>query len=321
MSNINPNNINGGFPIAGQDNDSQGFRDNFTYIINNFNAAKQEIEDLQYNAILKNALIGTTLNNDMDGTVILNPTLQGWADTIVVHGEIGNPITSTNLNIDLDEGNVHSATLLGDIAINFSNWPANTFATVKFIVTIPDPTFTIDIPDTVATGLLDTPGYEITGLSYNRLNFPEIDPITPSTYEIHFSSQDGGLTIIMNDISRNKNKLFGDITLTGGVINQNFIELTVANNRNVFANVNYRTFILDTIDSATIANCWITLPSDVEHGREIIISTLAPITSANITTDDLLTSNVRWVPSSTFSSGNVVVKLTYSTDSAAWLRT
>jgi hypothetical protein len=37
MSNINPNNINGSYPIAGQDNDSQGFRDNFTNILNNFN--------------------------------------------------------------------------------------------------------------------------------------------------------------------------------------------------------------------------------------------------------------------------------------------
>ena len=29
-SSINPNNIDGTYPIAGQDNDSQGFRDNFT---------------------------------------------------------------------------------------------------------------------------------------------------------------------------------------------------------------------------------------------------------------------------------------------------
>lgn len=327
MSNINPNNINGGFPIAGQDNDSQGFRDNFTYIINNFASAKAEIEDLQFNAILKNALLGTTLNNDMGGSVISNPTLQSWAQSIINHGEIGNPITSTNLTLDIGEGNVHSATLLGSIAIDFDSWPANTFSTLKFIVTVTDPGFTIDIPDSVAVGFVDTPGYEITGLTYNTLNFPDVDPLSPSTFEINFSSSDGGLTIIMNDISRNKNKLFGDTTLTGGLtisggqINKSFIELTVANNRRVEANVDYRTFILDTVDSATIANCWVTLPSDVEHGREIIISSLAPITSANITTDDLLTSTVKWVPAGTFSAGNVSVKLTYSTDSSAWLRT
>ena len=31
-SSINPNNIDTTYPVAGQDNDSQGFRDNFTNI-------------------------------------------------------------------------------------------------------------------------------------------------------------------------------------------------------------------------------------------------------------------------------------------------
>ena len=46
-SNINPYNIDHTYPIAGQDNDSQGFRDNFTNTKNNFIQAKTEIENLQ----------------------------------------------------------------------------------------------------------------------------------------------------------------------------------------------------------------------------------------------------------------------------------
>ena len=46
-SNINPANIDGTYPIAGQDNDSQGFRDNFTNIKNNFTYAQTEVNDLQ----------------------------------------------------------------------------------------------------------------------------------------------------------------------------------------------------------------------------------------------------------------------------------
>ena len=38
-SNINPNNIDTAYPVAGQDNDSQGFRDNFTNIKTNFSSA------------------------------------------------------------------------------------------------------------------------------------------------------------------------------------------------------------------------------------------------------------------------------------------
>jgi len=46
-SNINPANIDVTYPIAGQDNDTQGFRDNFTNIKNNFTVARGEISDLQ----------------------------------------------------------------------------------------------------------------------------------------------------------------------------------------------------------------------------------------------------------------------------------
>lgn len=46
-STINPNNINTLYPVAGQDNDTQGFRDNFRNIKNNLNAAAGEITALQ----------------------------------------------------------------------------------------------------------------------------------------------------------------------------------------------------------------------------------------------------------------------------------
>jgi len=49
-SNINFAAINENFPVAGQDNDTQVFRDNFDTIKTNFSAAKTEIEDLQDNA-------------------------------------------------------------------------------------------------------------------------------------------------------------------------------------------------------------------------------------------------------------------------------
>ena len=45
MSNINTSNIDSGFPVAGQDNSSQGFRDNYTAIISQFQIAKDEISE------------------------------------------------------------------------------------------------------------------------------------------------------------------------------------------------------------------------------------------------------------------------------------
>ena len=65
-SNISDTGINSDFPIAGQDNDSQGFRDNFTTIKANFVAAKTEIESIQTNGAVKNAdnnFLGNTINS------------------------------------------------------------------------------------------------------------------------------------------------------------------------------------------------------------------------------------------------------------------
>jgi hypothetical protein len=44
---INPTNIDVTYPIAGQDNDTQGFRDNFNNIKNNLTTAKNEITAIQ----------------------------------------------------------------------------------------------------------------------------------------------------------------------------------------------------------------------------------------------------------------------------------
>ena len=51
-SQINPNNIDTTFPIAGQDNDTQGFRTNYINIKNNFTTAASEISQLQANSAI-----------------------------------------------------------------------------------------------------------------------------------------------------------------------------------------------------------------------------------------------------------------------------
>ena len=52
---INPNNIDITFPIAGQDNDTQGFRDNYQGIQNNFSIASSEISAIQSNVSILQA--------------------------------------------------------------------------------------------------------------------------------------------------------------------------------------------------------------------------------------------------------------------------
>ena len=80
---INPTNIDITYPIAGQDNDTQGFRTNFQNIQNNFLTAASEITLLQSNtsAIVANVTILqtgglTTANSLTANTITLNNVIQ-----------------------------------------------------------------------------------------------------------------------------------------------------------------------------------------------------------------------------------------------------
>ena len=90
-SNINPNNIDGSYPVAGQDNNSQGFRDNFTNTKQNFQYAEDELNDLQSKAILKAALIGQVLDNNMGDNLLYAARVQDFAATkVAVTGTSGS---------------------------------------------------------------------------------------------------------------------------------------------------------------------------------------------------------------------------------------
>lgn len=76
-SQVNPYNIDENFPVAGQDNPSQGFRNNFTNIQNNLQTIKDEIDDLHAKVLVKTPLNGVAMNNDLQGNVISNPSFNG----------------------------------------------------------------------------------------------------------------------------------------------------------------------------------------------------------------------------------------------------
>lgn len=79
-SNINFNSIDETYPIAGRDNDSQGFRDNFSVIKNNFEAAKNEIDDLQFNTARLDD------SNNFGGNNIVNVNLTNYTEQTYLGG-------------------------------------------------------------------------------------------------------------------------------------------------------------------------------------------------------------------------------------------
>ena len=69
-SNINPNVIDATYPIAGQDNNTQGFRDNFAGIKQNFEYAEQEINALQ------DSVAFTSVANDFNNNLAYDIRVQ-----------------------------------------------------------------------------------------------------------------------------------------------------------------------------------------------------------------------------------------------------
>ena len=135
-SNISDTGINEQFPIAGQDNDSQGFRDNFSTIKNNFVAAKAEITALQDSTAQgvthTAATESTKSTNNFLGGSITNANLQNTTETGYIAGETVN--TSQNLNLDF--GAYQEFTVGADITLTLSNWSTDTARTGRVRVHI-----------------------------------------------------------------------------------------------------------------------------------------------------------------------------------------
>ena len=119
MSTINTNGIDVNYPVPGQNNNSQGFRNNFAAIKTNLDAAGNEISDLQNKVVLKSALANTTLNNDMANTLISNAATRSFRATTY---NLGNSISGTIL-IDASLGDVQYGTISGDTVLQFGSWP------------------------------------------------------------------------------------------------------------------------------------------------------------------------------------------------------
>lgn len=156
---INPNNIDGAYPVAGQDNNSQGFRDNFTNTSTNFQFAADEISDLQSKAVLKEALIGTVLDNNMLGSPLSNALLSNMSEAVVALGTVSG---TTVINYALSS--YQTLTTNGAVSLAFSNLPAaGAAASVVVQVTVANTIHTITFPTSVSLNNLGIQGAAISG--------------------------------------------------------------------------------------------------------------------------------------------------------------
>lgn len=126
MSNITYTTIQTGFPVPGVDNDSQGFRDNFTAIAEALQVAKEEIGLLETRTVLKTSLDADMLpvDNDLDGSTIYN----GFYNTLFGISYVTTISQDSALVVDLNNGDcqtfiINEGTTSGPVSILFQHWP------------------------------------------------------------------------------------------------------------------------------------------------------------------------------------------------------
>ena len=113
-SNINFAAINENFPVAGQDNDTQTFRDNFDTIKTNFSSAKTEITDLQDNSAR------TDSDNDFLYNVVGSLTLQ---DAYLRKKDYGAAIVVGTQDISFKQAMYHVVKVGANPSLSFSEFP------------------------------------------------------------------------------------------------------------------------------------------------------------------------------------------------------
>ena len=209
-SQINPNNVDGTYPVAGQPNNTQGFRDNFTNIKTNFSYAETEITDLQNNGVFKAALSGTTLNNNMADNLIYAVKLNDVSYTF-----LQNAATSGSIAIDYSAGQYQYISTTGSVSLNFSNFPASgSQGIIQIAINVTSTAHTLTLPVAVSLGTTGLQGY-----ASNVITFA-----ATGTYQFEFSTVDGGNIITVYDLNRpllgSTESAVGYGTGTGGTVTQ-----------------------------------------------------------------------------------------------------
>jgi hypothetical protein len=106
--------INENFPVAGQDNDTQVFRDNFDTIKNNFSTAKTEITDLQDNAAR------TDQDNDFLYNIVGSVTLN---DAYLRKKDYGAAIVAGTQDVSFKQAMYHVIKVGANTSLSFSEFP------------------------------------------------------------------------------------------------------------------------------------------------------------------------------------------------------
>ena len=183
-SNITPNTIIDTFPRAGEDNSSQGFRDNFTAIKDNFSTATTEISDLQTNTAKLNA------NNNFQSNELSGALMIGNKIKIFDGGTV-----SSSQDINLSNGHYQKFTVSGIITLTFNEW-SNTNGHMD-VVYVEMKSNNLD-PKNVTFATVGGGAFKVQSGYSNPVTLN--NPNDPVVYK--FWSYNGGITVFMQFVGQ-----------------------------------------------------------------------------------------------------------------------
>ena len=126
-SNIDTQGLDETFPEAGVDNDSQVLRDNFSTIKSSLDTAKDEIVNLQDNALRFDTETQTLVNNDLQGLPITDVVLDQYREKASSVSVDGN----NSIPIDLSDGHYQEIQLMADVTLPLTGWPDTAGSSTK----------------------------------------------------------------------------------------------------------------------------------------------------------------------------------------------
>ena len=182
-SKIVPGNIDATYPKSGQDNSSQGFRDNFNSIKNNFTEAQSEINDIQSNKANLNSI------NNFNSNTIQNAVLKDNGETTFAHGSI----SGGSVTLNHENGHYQTLTITADTTFAFLNFPTGSLGRMILDITV-SPT---------STGILTFPGAVIKADNVHGSDGTS-DQVTTGLgrFLFEFMSPDGGTTVLMHQLGK-----------------------------------------------------------------------------------------------------------------------
>ncbi len=114
MATMKYNQIDETYPKAGENNSSQGFRDNFSYIKESLEYTNDTLDQLDLESVKLNKTNTFTQEGVLD-----NVKLQNTSESVLV----GDATITTNITLDYKDGSYQSLVLGGNVQINLSGFP------------------------------------------------------------------------------------------------------------------------------------------------------------------------------------------------------